>query len=167
MPKTIKQLADELGVSKTAIRKHMTEDFRSHYTKTNGSGVITIDSAGCRLIAFAMGRELVSDVPDEQKPSEIYDNREEIALLREQLTVKDEQLAAKDRQIEALTTALNNTISALENTTSALNLANESLHAAQALHAGTIQQQLEAHGEEVQVLQEEHEQPRRWWQFWK
>ncbi len=51
MRRTIKQLADELGVSKTAIRKYMTEDFRSNHVETNRNGVFTIDSAGCAHIA--------------------------------------------------------------------------------------------------------------------
>lgn len=67
MAKTIKQLADELGVSKTAIRKYMSDDFRLRYTKIGNNGVISIDSAGCRLIASFMGRELVIEDCDELK----------------------------------------------------------------------------------------------------
>lgn len=160
MSKTIKQLADELGVSKTAIRKYMTEDFRAAHTAIIAGNIIEISNDGCELIAVSLRKP--SKTPENRvaETPETQDFSAEIAFLREQLTAKDEQLAAKDRQIDALTTAL-------ANTTSALNLANESLHAAQALHAGTIQQQLESHGEDVQVVQEEHEQPRRWWQFWK
>ena len=153
MPKTIKQLADELGVSKTAIRKYMTEDFRAAHTAIIAGNIIEISDDGCELIAVSLRKPQKSTENNVSEAQETQDLRSEIAFLREQLTAKDEQLAAKDRQIETLT-------SALENTTA-------SLKTAQALHAGTIQQQLEAHGEDVQVVQEEHEQPRRWWQFWK
>lgn len=35
MSKTIKELADEFGVSKTAIRKKLTEEFRSKWVETS------------------------------------------------------------------------------------------------------------------------------------
>ena len=35
---TIRELAEALGCSKAAIRKHMTEEFRAEYTETAGNG---------------------------------------------------------------------------------------------------------------------------------
>lgn len=35
MSKTIKELADEFGVSKTAIRNKLTEEFRSKWVQTS------------------------------------------------------------------------------------------------------------------------------------
>ena len=68
-----------------------------------------------------------------------------ITALQKQLEVMQQQLEVKDKQIEQLTAALTSSqqqntqlSTALENTTAALT-------AAQALHAGTIQQQLEQH----------------------
>ena len=52
--KTIKELADELGVSKTAIRKHMNEDFRAAHTENLPGNVIGIDEDGCKLIAESL-----------------------------------------------------------------------------------------------------------------
>ena len=59
-----------------------------------------------------------------------------IELLKSQLEVKDDQLSEKDKQIEQLQKNINDLTVALGNTTRALS-------AAQSLHAGTIQQQLE------------------------
>lgn len=56
-----------------------------------------------------------------------------IEAYRQQITDQREQLTAKDRQIERLTEQLAAVTAALENTTAALT-------AAQALHAGTMQQ---------------------------
>ncbi len=56
MNKTIKELADALGVSKTAVRKYMTPEFRSEHVKTTENGVITIDSDGCKLVAMHLQR---------------------------------------------------------------------------------------------------------------
>lgn len=46
MMKTIKQIADEIGVSKTAIRNYMDDDFRAKYTAKDDKGVITITPMG-------------------------------------------------------------------------------------------------------------------------
>ena len=61
--------------------------------------------------------------------------RETIEALRQQLSVKDEQLAAKDKQIGDLTAALLSSQEQHKALTDALT-------AAQALHAGTIQERL-------------------------
>lgn len=43
MSKTIKELADEFGVSKTAIRNKLTEEFRSKWVQTStANGVKTL-----------------------------------------------------------------------------------------------------------------------------
>ena len=51
MSMTVKQLADSLGVTKTAIRKRFTEDFRANHLQTTANGVIIISDEGCKLIA--------------------------------------------------------------------------------------------------------------------
>ena len=67
---------------------------------------------------------------------------QQLEILQQQLTVKDEQIRTKDQQISELHQQNKTLSDALENTTAALKDAQQSLTAAQALHAGTIQQQL-------------------------
>lgn len=113
--KTIRQLADELGVSKTAIRNCMDEEFRAKYTAKNSEKVITITPEGCKLIcekyrkhtentankvAETTGKPVSGDVVELLQTT--------IEALREQLAAKDQQLAAKDQQIMALTEAVKN-----------------------------------------------------------
>lgn len=151
MAKTIKELADALGVSKTAVRKYMTPEFREAYTETKDGNIILIDEDGCRVIAETIKKP--PETTGNQLP-ETHENpglQEEIAFLREQLQAKDRQLEAKDRQLEqkdkqleAKDTQITNLTLALENTTA-------SLQAAQALHAGTIQTQLLPEGEPAEV----------------
>ena len=43
MELTIKELADELSVSKTAIRKHMDDKFRDTYTIKKGNKILIKD----------------------------------------------------------------------------------------------------------------------------
>lgn len=107
MNKTIKQLADELGVSKTAIRNYMDDAFRENYTEKDNKGVITINADGCKVIAESIGKFAESDT---KHFAESSGNSETITIpksvldtLQEQLKQKDLQIEAKDRQIEALT----------------------------------------------------------------
>ena len=51
MSKTIKQLADEFGVSKTAIRKRFTDEFKEKYVQTTSEGSLQVSDDGCKLIA--------------------------------------------------------------------------------------------------------------------
>ena len=126
--KTIKQIADELGVSKQAVQKRISRE--PLYTRlypyihtNNNIKYIAEDGQALIVSAFQKNAPTTSsiDVADNQKDNVYSDVSSVLATLQEQLKVKDAQLAA-------LTVAL-------ENTTA-------SLHAAHALHAGTMQQQL-------------------------
>ena len=139
MSMTIKELADQLGVSKTAVRKYMDEDFRREHTETNRNSVITIDSAGCALIAGFMGKQWGQSESSENTPpktdenTEIQHLRDEVAFLREQLRAKDQQLDAKDKQLDAKDKQL-------ADLTEAVKAQALGINGAQALHAGTMKQ---------------------------
>ena len=135
---TIRELAEALGCSKAAIRKHMTEEFRAKYTETAGNGVITIVSEGCAIIAETMGKKWKLSETDGNQVSD-----DEIAFLKEQIRAKDELIKSQQEQITNLTTALANTTA--------------SLQAAQALHAGTMGKKMLSDGETK----------KSWWKFWE
>ena len=111
--KTIKQVADILGVSKTAIRNYMDDDFRAKYTEKDDKGVITITPPGYKQIALQLGRaEKLTETP-ETNFSETTENTENITIphavwqtVLDQLKEKDRQLAARDKQIADLTDAV-------------------------------------------------------------
>ena len=125
--KTTKQIADELGVSKQQVYRYIKRHNIKEAHQENG--VMYYDDAAEYLITQGFSEKSKSN---ETEQKHVNDTALEtvILMLQKELEAKNEQLQAKDRQIEQLT-------SALENTTS-------SLQAAQALHAGTLQQQLEA-----------------------
>lgn len=50
---TIKQLASELGVTKTTIRKYLTDEIRAEHTTVAKNGYIEISETGASLIAEA------------------------------------------------------------------------------------------------------------------
>lgn len=148
MTMTIKQLADQIGVSKTAVRKYMDEDFRAKYTLTDGNGTITISAPGCELIAgkFQKTQQTTENSYAATAENSVSDDivtilRDSIDTLKLQLAEKDRQLAAKDEQIKTLNEELAKEREHSRGTADKLaTLADQ----AQALHAGTVQQQLQA-----------------------
>ena len=94
--KTIKQLADELGVSKTAVRNYMDADFRAKYTTKDDKGVITITPDGCKVIAENLAKPAETDRKG-------FAETELVTIPRSVLAAFERQLEEKDRQIADLT----------------------------------------------------------------
>jgi predicted phage tail protein len=133
--KTIKQIAGEIGVSKQAVFKKIKRQplaaTVNQFTSTV-DGVIYINDEGINLIkqAFKAVNEHPADrQPTINQPSTVGDNQPSTvdALLS---IVKEQQQTIKE-----LTAANRELTAAIENTTA-------SLHAAQALHAGTMKKHL-------------------------
>ena len=153
--KTIKELADSLGVSKTAVRKKMDDEFRKQYVETGADGTLRISETGCAVLetCFRKPAETIAETTantanqlPQTEPETTANQGFQLVIetLRAQLEVKDAQIAAlNDRLAEAAAT--------ITETTRALTETQKSLQAAQALHAGTMQQQLLAEGETVTV----------------
>jgi hypothetical protein len=109
--KTIKQVADEIGVSKQAINKRLSQLPPTEVT-TNGRGVKLIGVDGERVLKNLIS-PTANQLPPTQPPTnhqppptenELYKMlKAELDVKNEQLKVKDEQLSEKDRQIEKLT----------------------------------------------------------------
>jgi len=170
MSKTIKQIAEELGVSKTAIRKYMTPDFRANYVETTANGVIIISDEGANQLEslrklpktpqtkFAETTEnqleslrklpktpqtkFAETTENQGLQSTIDVQRELIAFLKQQLAAKDEQITVKDEQIKELQSQNTQLTAALQQQTAALESTTAALTAAQALHAADKKQML-------------------------
>jgi predicted transcriptional regulator len=173
MGKTIKQLADELGVSKTAIRKYMTADFREKYVQTDKKGLLYINKDGENQLqslrkppqttANQFAETTENQVESLRKPPQTTANQfaettenqvcdgtmellqKTIAVLEKQLSEKDMQLAEKDKQIRLLQEQSSKLTIALDNTTN-------SLKASQALHAATVTQIADNQGQQSQTV---------------
>lgn len=121
MSKTIKQIADELGVSKQAVRKKIDNLGLSTKLQTNGNQ-FTIDKRQETTIKQAFASSDRQPVTANQ--SQTIDNL---------VVTLQEELKLKNKQIETLS-------SSLADVTAALAATSQQLSAAQALHAGTISQ---------------------------
>lgn len=138
MSKTVRQIAESIGVSKQAVMKCI-DNLGLRETLTKNGNLFMVGDSQEKAIRTAFLSRQSANQNDNQAPTElatVIDTlRSTINSLQGQLETKDDQiktmqaqLSAKDEQISQLTVALQQQTSALESTTAALT-------AAQALHA--------------------------------
>ena len=150
MAKTIKQIADEIGVSKQTVYKRYKGKLYTvcaPYAHTE-QGVLYIEEQGETLIKqdflqkeCSIGAHTYAHTERSNGAAlEHPENVGVIAVLQTTIDTLQGQLAIKDKQIEDLNARL-------AESNAALVAAKQTAQAAQALHAGTIQQQLTS-GEE-------------------
>ena len=163
MEMTVKQIADELGVSKQAVWQRIKRNaelrsaFEEHSRTVNGT--VYADEVGVELVRAAYSDYLKTVNVDktannlDSKVDETSINGDLTATLRETVSALQEQLAVKDKQIDELTAMLKGSQANVETLTAALT-------AAQALHAGTMQTALtERSGASEGISEDEREQP--------
>ena len=145
MAKTIKQIADEIGVSKQTVYKRYKGKLYTvcaPYAHTE-QGVLYIEEQGETLIKqdflqkeCSIGAHTYAHT--ERSNGAVLEQSENagvVVVLQTTIDTLQGQLAIKDKQIEELNARL-------AEVSSALVAAQQTAQAAQALHAGTIQQQL-------------------------
>lgn len=156
--KTIRQIADEIGVSKTAVNKQIANLGLRSGLRKNGNQ-FAIDEHQEALIKQAFSEKSQTEIENQSQTKTQTENHEVgdlVCVLQATIDTLQGQLEVKDRQIEQQA----QTITRL---TDALAAAQQTAVAAQALHAGTIQQQLVA-GEGEELQQKRETVPRRsWW----
>lgn len=149
MDKSVKEIADELGIDKQKVYRFIKKNHINevHHEAHQKNGVLMYDEAAQTLIFSAFG------CIKEPHQNHINDtvNEAVISMLQKELEIKNGQIEAQQQTITELTAALRSTT--------------ESLQAAQALHAGTIRQQISDGGADPA----EPEQPpkKKGWKFWK
>ncbi|RMW52333.1 DUF536 domain-containing protein [Lactiplantibacillus pentosus] len=112
MPKTIRELADELKVSKQTIQYHYQRlPTKNRQKDTQGKNVISLTAE--RIIRGKVAKNLVAknqQTGSEKATKTSKENNELIATLRREVadlkSQRDKQLATKDQQIDNLTKLL-------------------------------------------------------------
>ena len=174
MAKTIKEIADELGVSKTAVSKQIANlGLRSSLRKNGNQFAIENQQEKLIKMAFQKKRQQeittensVSDEQSQTKSQTANANQSQtenhevcdlVGVLQTTVDTLQEQLSVKDQQIRELNARL-------AECSTALLAAQETARAAQALHAGTIQQQLSDGEDHAASVLDEQAAPnnRRW-----
>ena len=148
--KTIRQIADEIGVSKTAVSKQIANLGLRSGLRKNGNQ-FAIDERQETLIKQAFLEKSQTEIENQTQTKSQTENHEVsdlVCVLQATIDTLQGQLEVKDRQIEKLTEALI--------------AAQQTAAAAQALHAGTIQQQLLTGEDGADQQGHEPEQKRGW-----
>ena len=143
---TVQEFADVAGISKQAVYKALNNKLQPFVQLVDGKKMLQ-NKALHEVYGIEVDQRESQPNGNQSQPLETV-----IAMLQRELEVKNGQIEALQRQNELLT-------SALENTTS-------SLQAAQALHAGTMQQQLAA-PEESAVEADEETGKKGWFGRWR
>ena len=182
MAKTIKEIAEEIGVSKQAVFKKIKQvplstEIEKFISTVDGKKLVSVDGENLIKQAFQRKQKTANvnvDAIDDGKMFTVGSNagntvdgipftsqeRENtlvatfqtaIDALASQLEAKDQQLAAKDRQLEEKDKQLERQTKTIEELATSLAVAQHTAQAAQALHAGTIQRQIE----DVPIIQAE------------
>lgn len=189
MAKTIKEIAEEIGVSKQAVFKKIKQvplstEIEKFISTVDGKKLVSVDGENLIKQAFQRKQKTANvnvDAKDDGKMFTVGGNagntvdgipyasqeRENtlvatfqtaIDALTSQLEAKDQQLAAKDRQLEEKDKQLERQTKTIEELATSLAVAQHTAQAAQALHAGTIQRQIEdvpiIQAEELKVVKE-------------
>ena len=145
--KTIRQIADEIGVSKTAVNKQIANLGLRSGLRKNGNQ-FAIDEHQEALIKEAFSEKSQTEI-ENQTQTENHEVSDLVCVLQATIDTLQGQLEVKDRQIEKLTEALI--------------AAQQTAAAAQALHAGTIQQQLVTGDARADQQEQGSKLSKRWW----
>ena len=124
MEMTIKQLANQLGVSKTTISK----------------AIFALGLQG--ELKQSSNKYLLSEVQIESVKTQTANQNALIEFFQKQLGIKDDQIRAYQEQISLLQEQIVSKDKQIEQITAAMENTTAALTASQALHAGTIQRQL-------------------------
>lgn len=115
MPKTIRELADELKVSKQTIQYHYHyQRLPTKNRQKDSQGKNMISLAAERIIRAKVAKTLVANnhqISNKKTPKTSKENNDLVATLRrevedlksqrdKQLAIKDQQISSKDRQLK-------------------------------------------------------------------
>ena len=139
--KTIRQIADEIGVSKQAVYKRYKGKLYTvcaPYAHTEQGVLYLSEQAETLIKQDFLNDDHSNEAHTERSIGVVQEQSQEagvVAVLQATIDTLQGQLAVKDRQIEELNARM-------AEVSSALLAAQQTAAAAQALHAGTMKQQL-------------------------
>lgn len=102
MSKTVKELADELGISKSGIRKYLNASFREKYTFKNANRIL-IEEAGVREIKRKIGAKDARKTHTKNVFNNAFEDDESVrfgSALIKQLQEKDAQIARLQKLLD-------------------------------------------------------------------
>lgn len=165
MSKTILELSQELGVSKTAINKWLTPANRKLYVSKVGNK-FAINDTGVSLIRQHFGGKI-----DNQNANQVGDfNKQLLDTLQAELAAKNEQLAAAQKlldQQQKLTLQANQQISKLETKLTQLQLPDKPDPDSVKPYIKDVAPQSTTDSQTTTTKSTTTQTKTHWWQFWR
>ena len=171
--KTIKDLAEELGVSKTAINKKVSDENRKLWFSKTGNKFM-INESGQKAIKSMFfnenensNQQLVSEKTktENHKNANQVPELEVLSLLEQQLNQKDMQLQEKDEQIKQMQKLLDQQQQLTLQANQQIEKLQEQLQLTYTEESS--ENKSTTLSEETESIEKQSKTEKKWWQFWQ
>ncbi|HCD3916283.1 TPA: DUF536 domain-containing protein [Enterococcus faecium] len=171
--KTIKELAEELGVSKTAINKKVSDENRKLWFSKIGNKFV-INETGQKAIKsmfFNENENSNQQLVGEKTKTETHKNANQVpelevlSLLEQQLNQKDMQLQEKDEQIKQMQKLLDHQQQLTLQANQQIEKLQEQLQLTYAEESS--ENKSTTLSEETESIEKQSKTEKKWWQFWQ
>ena len=171
--KTIKELAEELGVSKTAINKKVSDKNRKLWFSKIGNKFV-INETGQKAIKsmfFNENENSNQQLVGEKTKTENHKNANQVpelevlSLLEQQLNQKDMQLQEKDEQIKQMQKLLDQQQQLTLQANQQIEKLQEQLQLTYTEESS--ENKSTTLSEETESIEKQSKTEKKWWQFWQ
>ncbi|MBT1047105.1 hypothetical protein BSR54_01145 [Enterococcus faecium] len=171
--KTIKELAEELGVSKTAINKKVSDENRKLWFSKIGNKFV-INETGQKAIKsmfFNENENSNQQLVGEKTKTENHKNANQVpelevlSLLEQQLNQKDMQLQEKDEQIKQMQKLLDHQQQLTLQANQQIEKLQEQLQLTYTEESS--ENKSTTLSEETESIEKQSKTEKKWWQFWQ
>lgn len=171
--KTIKELAEELGVSKTAINKKVSDENRKLWFSKIGNKFV-INETGQKAIKsmfFNENENSNQQLVGEKTKTENHKNANQVpelevlSLLEQQLNQKDMQLQEKDEQIKQMQKLLDHQQQLTLQANQQIEKLQEQLQLTYTEESS--ENKSTTLPEETESIEKQSKAEKKWWQFWQ
>lgn len=171
--KTIKELAEELGVSKTAINKKVSDENRKLWFSKIGNKFV-INETGQKAIKsmfFNENENSSQQLVGEKTKTENHKNANQVpelevlSLLEQQLNQKDMQLQEKDEQIKQMQKLLDQQQQLTLQANQQIEKLQEQLQLTYTEESS--ENKSTTLSEETESIEKQSKTEKKWWQFWQ
>ncbi|HGF7489012.1 DUF536 domain-containing protein [Enterococcus faecium] len=171
--KTIKELAEELGVSKTAINKKVSDENRKLWFSKIGNKFV-INETGQKAIKsmfFNENENSNQQLVGEKTKTENHKNANQVpelevlSLLEQQLNQKDMQLQEKDEQIKQMQKLLDQQQQLTLQANQQIEKLQEQLQLTYTEKSS--ENKSTTLSEETESIEKQSKTEKKWWQFWQ
>ncbi|HCC4703037.1 TPA: DUF536 domain-containing protein [Enterococcus faecium] len=169
--KTIKELAEELGVSKTAINKKVSDENRKLWFSKIGNKFVINETGQKAIKSMFFNENSNQQLVGEKTKTENHKNANQVpelevlSLLEQQLNQKDMQLQEKDEQIKQMQKLLDQQQQLTLQANQQIEKLQEQLQLTYTEESS--ENKSTTLSEETESIEKQSKTEKKWWQFWQ